>query len=102
LPEVKNLQWYVGGGLHAGGYRGRYYYDVAYRYKKRGYEYYRVYHYDDKVRPVVGGDLVVGIEYKIPDLPLVLGADFKPYFDIYDWEGTGFYQDAALSIRFAF
>jgi hypothetical protein len=101
VPDVKNLQWYVGAGLHAGAYRGRYYYAVAYRYKKKR-DYYVYYTgYDDKVYPVFGADFVLGLEYKIPDLPLVISADYKPYFDVFDGN-TGVYQDAAVSVRFSF
>lgn len=100
IPEAKNLQWYVGGGLHAGAYRGRYYYAVQYR-RYRDEDRYYEYRYDDRVYPVLGADIVLGLEYKIPDLPLVIGADYKPYFDIYRSYG-GFYQDAAVSVRFSF
>lgn len=99
LPEIKNLQWYFGGGLHLGAYRGRYYYAVTYRRKK--HDRYYVYYVDDKLYPVFGADLVLGLEYKVPDLPLVVGADYKPYFDVYDG-ASGFYHDAALSVRFTF
>ncbi|RTQ50763.1 hypothetical protein EJV47_09040 [Hymenobacter gummosus] len=102
VPDVKNLQWYVGAGLHAGAYRGRYYYAVAYRYRKN--KDYRVYYYpayEDKTYPVFGADFVLGLEYKIPDLPVVIGVDYKPYFDVFDGH-TGVYQDAAASVRFSF
>jgi hypothetical protein len=101
VPDIKNLQWYVGAGLHAGAYRGYHYYGVAYRYKKkRDYiVYYPV--YEDKLYPVFGADFVLGVEYKIPDLPVVIGVDYKPYFDVFDGN-TGVYQDAAASVRFSF
>lgn len=100
LPEAKNLQWYIGGGLHAGAYRGRYYYVGEYRRKKHD-RYYYVYYADDQVYPVFGADLVLGLEYKIPDLPLVIGADYKPYFDVYRGN-SAVYQDAAVNVRFSF
>jgi hypothetical protein len=103
LSDVRNLQFYYGGGLHAGAYRGRYYYITEYRYDKKGRVYYSNYYVNDrdKTYPVFGADLILGLEYKIPELPLVIGADYKPYFDIFDGN-TGFYHDAALSVRIAF
>lgn len=103
MSDVANLQFYYGGGLHAGAYRGRYYYLSEYRYDKKGRAYYTTYYVNDRDRsyPVFGADLVLGLEYKIPDLPLVIGADYKPYFDIFDGN-TGFFHDAALSVRIAF
>ncbi|WP_165822231.1 hypothetical protein [Hymenobacter edaphi] len=100
LPDVKNLQWYLGAGLHAGAYRGRYYYVVEYRRKKHD-RYYYAYYADDQVYPVFGADFVLGLEYKIPDLPLVISADYKPYFDVYRGN-SAVYQDAAVSVRFSF
>ncbi|WP_460675715.1 hypothetical protein [Hymenobacter coalescens] len=99
VPDVKNLQWYVGAGLHAGAYRGRYYYVVEYRRKHKDRTY--VYFTDDEVYPVFGADFILGLEYKIPDLPLVISADYKPYFDVFKY-GNGVYQDAAVSVRFGF
>ncbi|OON67450.1 hypothetical protein [Hymenobacter sp. CRA2] len=99
LPEVKNLQWYLGAGLHAGAYRARYYYVAEYRRKNKGYSYY--YYRDDKVYPVFGADVILGLEYKIPDLPVALSVDYKPYFDVYRGYNA-VYHDAALSVRFSF
>ncbi|KAA9332145.1 hypothetical protein F0P96_11695 [Hymenobacter busanensis] len=102
LPEFKHLQFYFGGGAHVGAYRRYYYYGVPYRWKGHKKEYYYVQYYaEDKLYPVVGADLVLGLEYKIDDLPLVVGIDYKPYFDIFDG-GSGLYNDAALSLRFTF
>ncbi|WP_400192141.1 hypothetical protein [Hymenobacter sp. B81] len=103
LPEVKNLQWYVGGGMHLGAYRRYNYYTVGYRLRgKKHKDYYYVQYYgDDKLYPVFGADLVLGLEYKIDDLPLTVGVDYKPYFDIYDG-ASGLYNDAALNVRFTF
>ncbi|KUG09440.1 hypothetical protein [Solirubrum puertoriconensis] len=101
LKDLRGFQFYVGAGLHAGAYRGRYYYDVAYRQKGKKYEVYRYYYYDDKMYPVFGGDFLAGAEYKFDDLPIVVGVDFKPYFDIFDGR-TAAYSDGAVSIRFTF
>lgn len=40
------------------------------------------YKYDDNmIAPLLGLDGVIGMEYHIPDFPLVLGVDYKPFFE---------------------
>lgn len=99
ISDIKGFQFYYGAGAHLGAYRGRYYFeDVRFRRGKR-YEVYHVYYADDRVRPVLGADLVLGLEYKMPDLPFVVSLDYKPFFEVFDGV-TGLYSDAAFSLRF--
>lgn len=101
ISDFKGLQFYYGAGAHIGSYRGRYYFeDVRFRRKKDRY-YYRQYWYDDANYVVAGADLILGLEYKMEDLPFVIGVDYKPFFEVFDGY-TGFYNDAAVSLRFAF
>jgi hypothetical protein len=37
----------------------------------------------------------------MPDLPFVVGVDYKPFFEVFDGV-TGLYSDAAFSLRFVF
>ncbi|AIZ63229.1 hypothetical protein PK28_05170 [Hymenobacter sp. DG25B] len=101
IKEVKGLQFYYGAGAHLGFYRGRYYFDDVRYYKGRKYEVYRAYYYDDHMYITPGADLILGLEYKMEDLPFVLGVDYKPFFEVFDGY-AGLYNDAAVSLRFAF
>ncbi|GGF14604.1 hypothetical protein GCM10011383_27290 [Hymenobacter cavernae] len=102
VSDIKGLQFYYGAGAHLGAYRGRYYFaDVRYRRGKKP-DFYRVIYIDDDRSRVAGGaDLVLGLEYKMDDLPFVLGVDYKPFFEVFHGY-TGFYHDAAASLRFTF
>ena len=105
IPDAKGLQFYYGAGFHAGAYQGRYYFaDDRYYYKGRKGDIYLVrgdYRYDDATYIAFGADLILGLEYKLQDLPFVVGVDYKPYFDVFNGY-TGFYNDAAVSLRFTF
>lgn len=103
VSDIKGLQFYYGAGFHAGAYQGRYYFADARYYKGRKNTIYftRDYIYDDATYVAFGADLIAGLEYKMEDLPFVVGVDYKPYFEVYNGY-TGFYHDAALSLRFTF
>ena len=113
VADIKGLQFYYGAGFHAGAYQGRYYFeddrfyyngrndDVYLRRGKNGYYYANSYYYDEKTYLAVGADLIAGLEYKLPDLPFVVGIDYKPFFEVFHGY-TGFYHDAAVSLRVTF
>ena len=108
VADVKGLQFYYGAGFHAGAYQGRYYFaDTRYYYKGRKKDDYLLitnrngYYYDDNTYLAIGADLILGIEYKLQDLPFVVGVDYKPFFEVFRGY-TGFYNDAAISLRFTF
>ncbi|MCB2409637.1 hypothetical protein [Hymenobacter lucidus] len=108
IPDIKGLQFYYGAGFHAGAYQGRYYFsDTRYYYKGRKGDVYLVssnrngYYYDETTYIAIGADLIAGLEYKLPDLPFVIGVDYKPFFEVFHGY-TGFYNDAAVSLRFTF
>ena len=104
VADVKGLQFYYGAGFHAGSYQGRYYFaDERYYYKGRKGDGYLVrdYRFDEETYVAFGADLILGLEYKLPDLPFVVGVDYKPFFDVFNGY-TGFYNDAAVSLRFTF
>ena len=106
VADVKGLQFYYGAGFHAGAYQGRYYFADDRFYNGRNGEYFAKnnrygYYYDESSYLAIGADLILGLEYKLPDLPFVVGVDYKPFFEVFHGY-TGFYNDAALSLRFTF
>ena len=108
IPDAKGLQFYYGAGFHAGAYQGRYYFaDERFYYNgRKGDKYFLVsnrdgYYYDETTYVAIGADLILGLEYKLPDLPFVVGFDYKPFFEVFHGY-TGFYNDAAISLRFTF
>lgn len=113
VADVKGLNFYYGAGFHAGAYQGRYYFaddrfyydgrngDLYLRRGKNGLYYADSYYYDTNTYLAVGADLIAGLEYKLPDLPFVVGVDYKPFFEVFHGY-TGFYHDAAISLRFTF
>ena len=108
VADIKGLQFYYGAGFHAGAYQGRYYFaDERYYYNgRKGDKYFLIsnrdgYYYDENTYVAIGADLIAGLEYKLPDLPFVVGLDYKPFFEVFHGY-TGFYNDAAISLRFTF
>ena len=98
LADLKGLQYYYGAGFHAGAYQGRYYFEDRRYYGRHKKEIYviRDYRYDDATYVAFGADLILGLEYKLQDLPFVVGVDYKPFFEVFNGY-TGLYNDAALS-----
>jgi hypothetical protein len=84
ITDVNNLKWFYGYGGHIGFYDGEYYpYGEEATYTN------------------IGVDGIIGLEYVIPNAPISLGLDWKPYFNFVGY--TGFIGDAgAISIRFLF
>ena len=107
VADVKGLNFYYGAGFHAGAYQGRYYFADDRFYTGRDGDVYFVkgnkngYYYDEATYIAIGADLIAGIEYKLPDLPFVVGLDYKPFFEVFHGY-TGFYNDAAISLRYTF
>ncbi len=79
-----------------------------------GFETWNVYHYYDtppyeyrdrerKTGPVAGLDGLAAAEYSIPQIPLVLGFEVKPYFNLF---GKNFFQlqpfDFAFTVKYTF
>ncbi len=88
IREVKNLQWFYGGGAHIGTWnagRGNTPWDNN---RNRSYT-------------VVGLDLIVGLDYKFEDAPINLSLDWKPTFNFFN-DQRFWGDEVALSIRFTF
>ncbi|MEA3316420.1 MAG: hypothetical protein U9R54_00460 [Bacteroidota bacterium] len=86
--ETKNLYWYYGGGAHIGFWDG----DNSDRFD------------ESKYYTLIGIDGIIGLEYYIQEIPVSIGLDWKPCFNIIGSTGsTGLWADGgALSIRYIF
>jgi hypothetical protein len=86
IREVKNLQWFYGGGAHLGTWnagRG----NTPWGDRNESYT-------------IVGLDAIIGLDYKFANAPINLSLDWKPTINL---NGQRFWGDeVALSIRYAF
>lgn len=95
ISNAEGLNWFYGGGAHIGFFQyGGYYY----LYKEHGHVYYVDHEGDSRV--IIGGDFIIGLDYKFRNVPLNAGIDLKPFIDFAD--GVQGYFDGALSFRFVF
>jgi hypothetical protein len=92
--KTEGLYLYAGGGMHFGRSYKRAW---GYYYNER---YYQNRYYVDG--PVVGIDLIGGIEYKIPSVPLSLSFDLKPYAEFFRGYGPYYNLDPGLGVKFSF
>jgi len=84
--NAERLKWYFGFGGHVGFWNG----DYTQNWGEPGVEY-----------TVIGLDGILGLEYSFPDVPINIGLDWKPAYNLSGY--TGFWADGgALSIRFIF
>ncbi|HLN20642.1 MAG TPA: hypothetical protein VK213_06110 [Bacteroidales bacterium] len=87
LADVDQLNWYYGFGAHVGFWNGSYnrnYWGVP------GDSY-----------TVVGVDGILGLEYSFTELPINIGLDWKPAFNVFGYSGV-WADGAAFSIRYIF
>jgi hypothetical protein len=83
--DVDRLNWYFGFGAHLGFYNGD---NTPWGEANTNYV-------------LLGIDGIIGIEYNFNDIPINLGLDWKPVFNLTGY--TGFWGDAlALSVRYYF
>lgn len=100
VPEAFNIDqeeftFVYGFGAHAGfesWYRDNYYNDI-----------YHTRYSEHRSGPVAGLDGLAGIEYTIREIPLVVGIEVKPYFNLF---GKNFFQiqpfDFAFTVKYTF
>lgn len=82
--QTPRLNWYYGVGAHVGIWDDQ---NTLFN--------------DGQSHTLIGIDGIIGIEYNFTELPINLGLDWKPTFNIVG--DTGFWGDeAALSLRFIF
>ncbi|HZK07473.1 MAG TPA: hypothetical protein VFC92_04685 [Bacteroidales bacterium] len=88
------FNWYYGGGGHVAFYGDD--------FDGRGPSWYH-HHYDEDDTGVgLGIDGIVGLEYKIPNVPIAISLDVKPYLEINTDGGVHFSPDPGLGIKVAF
>jgi hypothetical protein len=93
--DEEEFTFVYGFGAHAGfesWYRDSYYNDI-----------YHTYYRERRSGPVVGLDALAGIEYNIREIPMVVGIEVKPFFNLF---GKNFFQvqpfDFALTVKYTF
>jgi hypothetical protein len=92
--RIANLYYFTGLGAHAGfeshTFESSYYIN--------GFKYYS---YHKVTSPVIGGDLVLGLEYRFESVPVNMSVDFKPYFDVYRYDSFRIdFFDIGFTIRY--
>ncbi|MFI5218332.1 MAG: hypothetical protein ACHQNT_02505 [Bacteroidia bacterium] len=85
--KVPQLKFYYGFGAHIGFYGEKHYYDNN-----------NVYYGENTT--TLGIDGIAALEYKITNIPFVVGVDIKPFIDLINPGPTNW--DGALNIRFVF
>jgi len=63
-----------------GGHSGYSRYRVYESWEKNDIKYYNEYW---KTSPVIGGDFILGAEYRFESIPVFLSLDYKPYFEFF-------------------
>ena len=94
LYEIQNpafhadrLDWFFGFGAHIGFWNGDYTHDY--------------WGYPGRTYSVVGIDGILGLEYNFKEVPINIGLDWKPAFNVIGY--SGWWGDGgALSIRYIF
>ena len=93
--DVPNLNWYYGLGGHVSVYGEDF-------DGKGGPSWYRHPHDIDDGDLGLGIDGIVGLEYKIPEIPFAFSLDFKPFIEVVTDGGFVFFLDPGLGIKLAF
>jgi len=92
FERTDRLVFFYGAGVHAG-------YE---KWMKRFEDEYSVW-YDDRYSFLAGMDAVVGLEYMFYEVPISLGLEAKPYFDIF---GRQMFRielfDVAFTLKYRF
>lgn len=92
----EDVSFIYGFGAHVGfeSWNRYYYYDAWDPY---------AYTYERRTGPIAGLDGLAAVEYTIPGIPLVVGIDYKPYFNLF---GKNFFElqpfDFAFTVKYTF
>jgi hypothetical protein len=86
--KVDGMRWYYGAGGHFASRTGTYYNEG--RYYSRGEDF------------AFGIDGILGIEYKIPQIPFAISADIKPLMEIYRNGNLYLTIDPGIGVKFTF
>jgi len=97
--DEEEITFVYGLGAHAGfesWYREYYKENLDYTFPPTWYR-------ERRSGPIVGLDALAGLEYNIREIPLVVGIEVKPYFNLF---GKNFFQlqpfDFALTVKYTF
>lgn len=88
--DTEGLFWYYGAGAHIG----------FYRFGNVGWGPYYGSSYYDRTHVSLGIDGIVGIEYQIQEIPIVVGVDYKPGFNFVPLGAL--WGEGAISVRYVF
>lgn len=89
-PIVKNLSWYYGYGGSIG----------SYKYKSFTDSYGSYHPSTSELSLSIDG--IIGLDYAIPDSPISVSLDLKPYFDFLQESSIRFFDPVGFSIRYRF
>ncbi|MFD1166713.1 hypothetical protein ACFQ2C_13965 [Sphingobacterium daejeonense] len=90
MPLYNDFTWFWGFGGSVGSYTHKAYTNAQ---GDRFDKYYKL---------ALSIDGIVGAEYKIPQAPLALSLDIKPYFDFLEESGFRIWDGVGFSIRYTF
>jgi hypothetical protein len=91
VPDAEGLYFYYGGGAHVAVYNDK---EIFYSRFGRDVKY----HHDNDV--AIGINVIGGLEYKLPDIPLAISIDVKPFIEIGSGGYVGFAFDPSLGLKF--
>ncbi|MBD3637524.1 MAG: hypothetical protein HUJ25_09240 [Crocinitomicaceae bacterium] len=89
---VPGFSWYFGAGGHAAFHSGHY----VYYHRDFRYEYYEPGAFG------LGVDGIVGLEYKIPPIPMAISLDVKPFIEVISTGRAWMSLDPGLGIKVTF
>lgn len=89
-PLLGDLSWYYGFGGSVG----------SYKYKSFTDNLGNVHH--SKTELALSLEGIIGLEYAIPNSPIGLSLDVKPYFDFIQESSIRFFDPVGFSIRYKF
>lgn len=76
--------WYVGAGAHVGYHRWSNNYFVVLDTNNNGVlTQHTIYDKPNRTSPALGMDFVIGLEYQLETMPLLIGVEYKPYVGIF-------------------
>jgi hypothetical protein len=86
-----NFRFFYGYGVHTG-------FNYTNQYKM----FNRVYRYDWKFTPLFGMDGIVGIDYAFSEVPIIVAADIKPFYEFSLNRIFHIQLDASFSVKYRF
>ena len=89
------FNWYYGLGGHMAFYGDDF-------DRKKGPSWYKHPRHGNDKAFGLGVDGIVGLEYKIPNAPIAVSVDLKPYLEIVNHGGVYFSPDPGIGIKVAF